>query len=101
MPFLAVLDGLFADLHPLNFAVLAGAFSGEHVLLVVIRRAARDVGAADVADRSLEALVDGDRLDPCSSVDDPHSLDVLDPGLLGIASATATRLRFSRVFIRA
>ena len=99
MSFLAVLDGLFPDLHLPDFAVVAGAFSGEHVLLVVIRRASRDVGAADVADRSLEALVDGDRLNPCSFVDDPYSLDLLDPGLLGIASAT--RLQISRVFIRA
>ena len=99
MPFLAVLDGLFSDLHPLNFAVVAGASSGEHVLLVVCRRASRDVGAADVADRSLDALVDGDCLDPCGFVDDPDFLGVLDPDPLGITSAT--RLRFSRVFIRA
>ena len=98
MPFLAVLDGLFADLHPLNFAVVTRAFSGEHVLLVVCRRASRDVGAADVADRSLDALVDGGRFDPCSSVDDPDSLGVLDPGLLGVARAIF--LRFSGVFRR-
>ena len=50
MSFLAVLDGLFPDLYLPDFVVVAGAFFGEHVLLIVSRRVPCNIGAADVTD---------------------------------------------------
>lgn len=79
MPFLGVLDGFFPDLYLPDFAVIAGSLSGEHVLLVVRRRASRDVGAADVADRSFDVLVNGNRFGPCGFVNDPNLFSILDP----------------------
>ena len=74
MSFLGMSNSFLSGFFLMNLTVVAGTFSGEHVLLAVGRRVPCDVGAADVADRSLDALVDGNRFDPCSLVDDPDLL---------------------------
>lgn len=65
MFFFGMSNGFLSSFHLPNLAMVTESFSDEHVLLVVGRRASCDVGAVDVADRSLDALVDGDRIQTC------------------------------------
>ena len=55
------------------------SLTGLHVIFPMRGGVARDVLAADVANRDLHGGVDGDALGPCGLVHDPNLLGVLDP----------------------